>query len=470
MNTLTMLREKRTERKNVTDAAQAILTKCYKGNKRALTTEEDTEFNKRHEEGDRLYKEIERLEKQHDAESQLNAAATDTRSAGRENFSGDLPESEEMPDGYVEKKKELQEIEFRRWICKGVLDEMPKSVMSRRAKIVAEIGPYFRSEMRALSNDSSLDIRGQQSYRALSAITGTAGADTVPISFMYQLEVATKYFGGIVNAADYVDTDDGRQLPWPTLNDTTNTGETILENTQVAGSTGGASEQDPAYGVVPLNAYMHDTGFVLIPLQLIQDSAFNVDTYLNEALDTRLGRRMNTECTVGTGASANSATGFLTVTTQGAVSTTGAGLVWNDLVNLFHSVDPSYRARPKSGWQLADSTVAVLRKLVDSNGRPLWIAGGTTGNAVASGAPGLIMDAPYWVNQDMPSLAIGNKAIAYGDWSKYKIRRVKSIMMVTAKERFIDKLQVGMIAWLRFDGNLIDAGTHPIKYLQQAAS
>jgi HK97 family phage major capsid protein len=80
------------------------------------------------------------------------------------------------------------------------------------------------------------------------------------------------------------------------------------------------------------------------------------------------------------------------------------------------------------------------------------------------------MDAPYWVNQDMPSLAIGNKAIAYGDWSKYKIRRVKSIMMVTAKERFIDKLQVGMIAWLRFDGNLIDAGTHPIKYLQQAAS
>ena len=463
---LTMIKEKREERKRVTDAAQALLTKAWNENKRSLTADEDKEFNTRHEEGDKLQKDIDRLQKQHDTEVGMSQAISDTRSAGRENVSGD-GELVDMPDNYVELKRELQAIEFRRWLGKDVI-EMPRPLLNRRSKIINEIGPYFRSEMQRLAGDESLDPRGQMSYRALSAVTGSLGQDTIPISFMYNLEVATKYFGGIINAADFVDTDDGRQLPWPTMTDVTNTGETITENTAVAGATGGGSEQDPTYGVVNLNAYMSDTGFVLVPIQLIQDSAFNVDEYLNEALDMRLGRRMNTLCTTGSGS--NQATGFLTVTTLGATSTTGTGLVYNDLVNLFHSVDPSYRSRPKAGFMLNDSSILVIRKLVDNNGRPLWLAGGTTGDAVGAGASGTILDKPYWTNNDMPTVGINNKSIAFGDWSKYKIRRVKSIMMVQAKERFIDKLQVGFLAFLRFDGNLIDAGMHPIKHLLQAAS
>ena len=464
-----MLREKREERKKVTDAAQAILTKAHNDNKRSLTPEEETEWNKRHEDGDRMQKEIERLERQAATEQHLEQRAADPRDGGRENFRSDEGSTPEKPENYEKRKRELQCIELRRWLAKDVVDLSP-SLLERRAKIISEIAPYYRHEIRdILTNDESLDARGRMAYqRALSATSGTAGGDTVPVSFMYELEVATKYFGGIIDAATYVDTNDGRQLPWPSINDTGNVGETITENTVVAGATGGAAEQDPVYGVTTFNAYMHDTGFVLVPIQLIQDSAFNVDEYLNEQLDQRINRKMNTECTVGTGST--QATGFLGASTLGATSATGAGLIYNDLVNLFHSVDPSYRQGPKVGWQLADSTVQLLRKLVDSNGRPLWLAGGTTGNAVGQGAPGTILDKQYWVNQDMPTVAANAKAIAFGDYSKYKIRRVKSLMMVQAKERFIDKLQIGFLGFMRYDGNLVDAGTHPIKYLQQAAS
>jgi len=35
-------------------------------------------------------------------------------------------------------------------------------------------------------------------------------------------------------------------------------------------------------------------------------------------------------------------------------------------------------------------------------------------------------------------------------------------------ERYADFNQVGFLAFQRWDGQLIDAGTHPVKYLQQA--
>ena len=37
-------------------------------------------------------------------------------------------------------------------------------------------------------------------------------------------------------------------------------------------------------------------------------------------------------------------------------------------------------------------------------------------------------------------------------------------------ERYADYLQVGYIGFLRADGNLVDAGTHPIAAFQNSAS
>ena len=37
-------------------------------------------------------------------------------------------------------------------------------------------------------------------------------------------------------------------------------------------------------------------------------------------------------------------------------------------------------------------------------------------------------------------------------------------------ERYADYGQVAFIGFARYDGNLVDAGTHPVNYLQQAAA
>jgi HK97 family phage major capsid protein len=70
----------------------------------------------------------------------------------------------------------------------------------------------------------------------------------------------------------------------------------------------------------------------------------------------------------------------------------------------------------------------------------------------------------------MPAVGINNKSILFGDFSKYKIRQVRSMNFLRLQERYIDALQIGLMGWARYDGNLVDAGTHPVKYLQGNAS
>ena len=49
--------------------------------------------------------------------------------------------------------------------------------------------------------------------------------------------------------------------------------------------------------------------------------------------------------------------------------------------------------------------------------------------------------------------------------SLYQIRRVKELSVLRLEERFADYGQVAFLGFARYDGALLDAGTHPVKYL-----
>jgi HK97 family phage major capsid protein len=49
--------------------------------------------------------------------------------------------------------------------------------------------------------------------------------------------------------------------------------------------------------------------------------------------------------------------------------------------------------------------------------------------------------------------------------NKYIIRSVKELSIVRLNERFADHGQVAFLGFARYDGNLIDAGTDPVKYI-----
>ena len=68
----------------------------------------------------------------------------------------------------------------------------------------------------------------------------------------------------------------------------------------------------------------------------------------------------------------------------------------------------------------------------------------------------------------MAAMTTANKSMLFGDFSKYMIRNVAGIMVMRLVERYADYNQTGFVMFQRADGNLVDAGTHPIKHLLQA--
>lgn len=289
--------------------------------------------------------------------------------------------------------------------------------------------------------------------RALSSLTGGLGGFTCPAEFAGQIDEARKDFSGVLSAGPTViSTSNGNDLNYPTVNDTANEGEQVEENAAI-------SESNVAFGNVTFKAYMFSSKLVLLPLNLIQDSAVDIEALLARQLGERLGRIQNRRLT--TGDNANKPQGIVTGSALGKQVASGTAITFEELIDLQHSVDPAYRA--SASWMFADTTLATLRKLKDSDGRPIWQPSASSG--LVEGAPGLLLGSKYTINNHMAAMASGAKSVLWGDMRKYHVRRVKGTTLVRLTERYAERGQVGFFAFMRMDGRMVDAGMNPIKHI-----
>jgi HK97 family phage major capsid protein len=74
------------------------------------------------------------------------------------------------------------------------------------------------------------------------------------------------------------------------------------------------------------------------------------------------------------------------------------------------------------------------------------------------------------VNQDMASIGASAKSVLFGDFQNYIIRYAGPDRFKVLTERYAETDQIALVLITRLDGQLIDAGTNPIKYLIHAAS
>ena len=321
---------------------------------------------------------------------------------------------------------------------------------------------YLRGGMSGLSGEQRKVMEARFEARSLAEGTTTAGGFLVPQDFYRKLTEAYKWYGGMrQSGATILQTADGATMPFPTDNDTSNAGAILAENAQ-------ATETDMAFGSVSLGAWTYTSKIVTVPLNLVQDAAFDLDSYLARKLGIRIGRITNTHFTVGTGSS--QPRGVTIDATSGKVGLTGQTLtlIYDDLVDLEHAIDPAYR--PQSRFMLHDSSLKIIKKLKDTGGRPLWRSSLEGIGVAVSGNPDTINGYPYVVNNDMAVMAANAKSVLFGDFSNYMIRDVMGVQIMRLTERYADFFQVGYIAFARADGALIDAGTHPVAYYQNSAT
>lgn len=411
---LAKAKELREERAKLHTEATALLES------EEMSAEDETRFDAIMADCDKLEAQIKRLEWHHDAGKDLEARI-ETR-AGRE----------DITTGEAERDMQAENEAFSAWV---------------------------RGGMQAL-NDEQRDIMGRRYTNiqaAQSVGTDSAGGYLVPDEYQKKLEAALLAFGGMREVATVVPSSSGGALTLPSMNDTSNEGELLSENTE-------AGTQDVTFGALVMNAYTYSSKLVPVSLQLLQDSAFPIDTLLTGILADRIGRITNKHFTIGTGS--DQPNGIVTASTQGVQGTTGqtTSVTYDDLIELEHSVDPAYRAAPGCGWMMHDTTVKILKKLKDGDSRPLWQPG------MAVREPDTINNYKWTVNQHVPVMAASAKSILFGELSKYLIRDVKGVTLLRLTERYAEKLQVGFLAFVRCDGDLLDAGTHPVKHYANSAT
>ena len=299
---------------------------------------------------------------------------------------------------------------------------------------------------RALMAQHSATIQNAQG-------TGTtAGGYTIPALFRDTIIETLKYYGPMIGEAELLVTDSGQNYPWPTNDDTANMGAILAENTQI-------TAQDLTFGQGSLDAYMYTSKLVLVSLQLLQDSALDLDVFLPRKLAQRLGRVYNNHYTVGNGT--GQPDGIMTSATSAATGTgsfaSTGGIAYTNLVDVVESIDPAYAAEGNLKWMMHQSVRKAIRKLVDGQQRPIWEP------SVQAGTPDLLLGYPVRVNNDMATLAASSKSLGFGNIrASYVARLVRDVQLMRLTERYADYLQVGFFAFQRADGTLQDSSAFKV--------
>lgn len=297
--------------------------------------------------------------------------------------------------------------------------------------------------------------------RAMSALVGSSGGFYVGDTLLTQLEVNMLAYGSVMQVAGMLRTATGEPLSWPTVDYTTTVGSQVGES---AVSTTGVA---PSAGRVTWGAYKFTSNACLVPTELLEDSIFDVPTMVGQMLGEALGRILNQKFTTGSGAATPN--GIVTAATAATLQSTGAAttasataITWDEITDLIHSIDPALR--PGSAFMFSDPVYQHIRKLKDGMGRPLWADGPN------STPPALLQGYPYYINQDMAtSVAANNATMIFGRLEKYKVRQVNEVRLYRMTEAYRLYDQDAFLAFIRADGNLLTAGTAPIKKLVQHA-
>ena len=205
-------------------------------------------------------------------------------------------------------------------------------------------------------------------------------------------------------------------------------------------------ESDDSFGQLSLGAYKLGT-MIKISEELLNDSAFDMEGYITREFARRIGTKEEEAFFKGDGT--GKPLGLL-ADTGGAdigVTTTGASITADDVIDLYYSLRVPYRKKAK--WIMNDSTVSALRKLKDQNGQYLWQP------SLVAGTPNTILGCEVISSPFMPSIAAGEKAIAFGDYSYYWIADRQGRTFKRLNELFATTGQVGFLGAQRVDGKLI---------------
>ena len=308
-------------------------------------------------------------------------------------------------------------------------------------------GDYLLNGASGISSESRATIEQR------AGIAGLSGGLIIPKTLASEIEVALKAYGGMFEAATILNTSHGGDLILPTVNDTSAKAAIVSEYDQ-------STKRAPSFGSVVLKAYTYRTPIIPVSQELIQDSAFDLDALLSRLLADSFSRGVNEDLTTGNGT--GKPTGIVTAATACTTQAAAASIKLDDIIDLIKSVNSAYARNGK--FMFNRNTLWELAKIKDQTGRYIWQ------DSTREGTPATLFGKQYVLNDDMADIGAGNASVLFGDLTKYNIRLVQSFRVIRLNELLAEYLSIGLFGFARVDGNLLDAGTNPVKKLVHAKS
>lgn len=354
-----------------------------------------------------------------------------------------LMEDYNKADKAVEAEERYAEISRR---------QAEQEVTKRDRSLGDQLGEEYRQAFGDYLLNGAMGIKPEsRSAIERAGISGLSGGLIIPTSLASEIEVALKSYGGMFEAGSIISTAKGGDLILPTVNDTTSKATIVSEYDQ-------STKKAPSFGSVTLKAYTYRTPIIPVSQELLQDSAYNLDAVLSGLLADSFSRGINEELTTGSGT--GKPTGVVTAAVDCGATPAAAAIKLDDIIDLIKSVNSAYARNGK--FMFNRNTLWELAKIKDQNGRYIWH------DSARDGSPATLFGKQYILNDDVADIGAGNASVLFGDFSKYKIRMVKSFRVIRLNELLAEYLSIGLFGFARVDGNLLDAGTNPIKKLVHA--
>lgn len=351
--------------------------------------------------------------------------------------------TDDLMSRYEDLEKELRTAQKADEILKrnAAYNTVTAPIVSASAKPADTLDRAFEHYLRTgKENQDITELRAQGS-------TGSAGGYMIPDGFRNKLVDRMVAFGGVANAVETIVTDAGNPVEWPTLNDTGNVGEIVGEGgTFAAGA-------DLTFGTASLGAYKYMAGGATnlplrVSVELLQDSAFDVQALVSSKLGERIARIQAQHIVRGDGS--GEPLGLVHGLT-GVKLGDGSVLTYDSLVDAMHTVDPSYR--DGAVWAFNDATLAEIKKIKDSHGDPIWRP--STADMATGTGGGSLLGHPVVIDQAFLNYAPADEAVNFGAFGNlregYVIRRVQDITIVVNPYSRAANGQVEFSAWARMD-------------------
>lgn len=195
---------------------------------------------------------------------------------------------------------------------------------------------------------------------------------------------------------------------------------------------------------VDLSGYLAGA-LTLVGQSAIKNAGIDIVSFVINEMAKRISWFLEKELLNGT---SSKATGALSSTNK-LTAASSTAVTADELIDLQTKIVSAYQTN--AVWIMHPDTFSKIKKLKDSQNRYMLETN------LSNGFPYMILGKPVYVSDNMPAMAASAKAILYGDLSGLAVNMREDISMQVLREKYATQHAIGIISWLEFDSNVIDA-------------